>query len=95
LGASRPRGRAFGFGYERVRAVLSAQGSFDDLTADEQAVALVELEEYLEHLPRDRDEAFFAKLRAAGVPIHGATVRRTARQSSAPRVSRKTARRRA
>lgn len=63
--------RAPGFGYERIRAVLSARASFDDLTADEQDVALGELEAHLEDLPRDRDAAFFASLRAAGVPIHG------------------------
>ncbi|MEA2626859.1 MAG: hypothetical protein QOD06_2904 [Candidatus Binatota bacterium] len=63
--------RAPGFGFERVRAVLSAEASFDDLTADEQAVALAEIEQHLEHLPRDRDEEFFARLRAAGVPVHG------------------------
>jgi hypothetical protein len=63
--------RAPGFGYERIRAVLSARARFDELSADEQAVALGELETYLEDLPRDRDAAFFASLRAAGAPIHG------------------------
>jgi len=63
--------RAPGFGYERIRSVLSAHASFDDLAADEQAVALAELEAYLEALPRDHDAGFFAELRAAGVPIHG------------------------
>lgn len=60
-----------GFGYERIRAVLSAQASFDALSTDEQAVALAELEAHLEELPRDGDAEFFARLRAAGVPIHG------------------------
>lgn len=72
--------RAPGFAYERIRAALSAQIGIDDLTADEQAVALAELEEYLEHLPRQRDAAFFARLRAAGAPIHGETTRRSARR---------------
>ena len=81
--------RAPGFGYERVRAALSAQAGFEDLTADEQAVALSELEEYLEHLPRERDAGFFARLRAAGAPVHGESAPRTSRPS------RKSARRRA
>ena len=63
--------RAAGFDYERVRRVLEAQVSFDELSADEGAVALAQLEDYLENLPRDRDEPFFARLRAAKVPIHG------------------------
>jgi hypothetical protein len=67
--------RAPGFDYERIRAVLSARESFDDLAADEQAVALAELEAYLEDLPREGDAAFFAALRAAGAPIHGETGR--------------------
>jgi hypothetical protein len=65
--------RAPGFGYERIRAVLSAQASFDGLESDEQAVALAELERYLEDLPRHRDAAFFERLRAAGAPLHGET----------------------
>ena len=84
--------RAPGFDYGRVRSALVAQTSFDDLTGDERAIALAELEDYLEDLPRDRDAAFFAKLRAARVPIHGETTPRRARK--APR-ARKTARRRA
>lgn len=84
--------RAPGFAYERVRLVLSAQAEFDALTGDEQAVALGELEEYLENLPSDRDEAFFATLRARGAPIHGDTGARPARKLS-PTRSRKTARR--
>ncbi len=82
--------RAPGFDYGRVRSALAAQTGFDDLTADERAVALAELEDYLEDLPRDRDEPFFAKLRAARVPIHGETAPRRARKL--PR-ARKTARR--
>jgi len=74
--------RAPGFEYERVRAALSAQASFDDLTADEQAVALAELEEYLEHLPREPDADFFARLRAAGAPIHGETTRPSVRKAA-------------
>jgi hypothetical protein len=85
--------RAPGFAYDRIHAALSAQTSLDDLTTDEQAVALAELEDYLEHLPRDRDAPFFAKLRAAGAPVHGvsdddrgrrraATTRRTARKAT-------------
>ena len=85
--------RAPGFAYERVHAALSAQTSPDDLTADEQGVALAELEDYLEHLPRDRDARFFATLRAAGAPVHGvsdndrsrspaSTTRRTARKAT-------------
>ncbi len=63
--------RAPGFDHERIRAVLSARGSFDDLGPDEQLVALGEIEQYLESLPRDREPEFFAALRAAGAPIHG------------------------
>jgi hypothetical protein len=74
--------RAPGFGYERVRAALSAQVSFDDLRADERAAALAELEDYLEHLPCDRDAAFFARLRAAGVVPHGEGARRPTRRAS-------------
>src|ERR1700675_1686613 len=74
--------RAPGFAYERVHAALSAQTSVDDLTADEQGVALAELEDYLEHLPRDRDARFFAKLRAAHAPVHGETTRRSARKAA-------------
>ena len=68
--------RAQGFDYGRVRAVLAAQASFDDLGKDEQAIALADLEDYLEQLPRDRDAAFFARLRAAGAPVHGEVGRR-------------------
>lgn len=67
--------RAPGFDYERIREVLAARASFDDLGADEQAVALAELEGYLENLPRTGDPAFFDELRARGVPIHGDTAR--------------------
>lgn len=74
--------RARGFSYDRIRAALSAQTSLDDLTTDEQAVALAELEDHLENLPRDRDTRFFAKLRAAGAPVHGETKRRSARKAS-------------
>ena len=84
--------RAPGFDYGRVRRALKAEESFDDLRADERAIALVELEEYLENLPREQDAPFFAKLRAARVPIHGETAPRRVRK--APR-SRKTARKRA
>jgi len=70
--------RAPGFSYDRVHAALAARGSIDDLTADEQAVALAALEEHLENLPRDRDAAFFARLRATGAPVHGEAVRRSA-----------------
>jgi hypothetical protein len=73
--------RAPGFDYERVRAALSAQASFDDLRGDEQAVALAELDEYLENLPREGEEEFFARLRAAGVPVHGETGRRSPRKA--------------
>jgi hypothetical protein len=84
--------RSPGFDYGRIRGALQAQASFDDLNADERAVALAELEDYLEDLPRDRDAPFFAKLRAARVPIHGETA--SARARKAPR-ARKSARRRA
>jgi len=78
--------RAPGFAYERIHAALSAQTSLDDLTADEQAVALAELDDYLEHLPRDRDARFFAELRAARAPIHGISEGPRSRQrSSTPR----------
>jgi hypothetical protein len=64
--------RAPGFDYERIRAVLSAQASFDALGADEQTVALAALEAELEQpLPAEREKAFFARLRARGVPIYG------------------------
>jgi ParD-like antitoxin of type II bacterial toxin-antitoxin system len=82
--------RARGFDYDRIRAVLSAQASFDELGPDEQAVALAELDAYLEELPREGDERFFAKLRAAGAPIHG---ERGSREVEAAVASRKRARR--
>ena len=64
--------RSPGFAYERIRAVLSAQASFDALDADEQAVALAALEAELEKPPSpDRERALFARLRASGAPIHG------------------------
>ena len=80
--------RAPGFDYERIRSVLSARASFDDLAADERAVALAELDAYLEDLPREHDAEFFAKLRAAGAPIHGELGREPAR--SAARARRRT-----
>ena len=76
-------------GYERIRSVLSARQSFDDLTADEQAVALAELDAHLEELPRDDDATFFAKLRAAGAPIHGEHGRGSAAKEARPRRSAK------
>ena len=64
--------RAPGFDYERIRAVLSAQASFDGLRADEQSVALAALEAELEKpLPPQREKEFFARLRASGAPIYG------------------------
>lgn len=74
--------RAPGFSYDRVHAALSARTSIDDLTADEHAVALAALEDHLENLPRDRDAAFFARLRAAGAPVHGEIVRRSASKAA-------------
>jgi ParD-like antitoxin of type II bacterial toxin-antitoxin system len=85
--------RAPGFDYERIRSVLSARESFDDLAADEQAVALAELESYLEDLPRGGDASFFAALRAAGAPIHGETGRSA--DTSPVRRRRRVSRRRA
>jgi len=81
--------RSSTFGYERIRSVLSARQSFDDLTADEQAVALAELDAHLEELPRDDDATFFAKLRAAGAPIHGEHGRGSAAKETRPRRSAK------
>lgn len=86
--------RAPGFAYERIHAALSAQTTIDDLTADEQAVALAELDDYLEHLPRDRDARFFAELRAAGVPVHGVSEGGRGREATPRRTARKAARRR-
>lgn len=87
--------RAPGFAYARIHAALSAQTGIDELTPDEQGVALAELEEYLEQLPRDRDAPFFAKLRAAGAPVHGEPTRdRTRRATASRRTARKAARRR-
>ena len=64
--------RAPGFDYERIRAVLSAQASFDGLRADEQSVALAALEAELEKPPPpQREKEFFARLRASGAPIYG------------------------
>ena len=64
--------RAPEFAYERIRAVLSAQASFDALDADEQAVALAALEAELEKPPSaQREKAFFARLRASGAPVYG------------------------
>ena len=65
--------RAPGFAYERIHAALAAAGSIDDLTPDEQGVALAALEDYLEHLPRNRDASFFTKLRAAAFPLEDMT----------------------
>jgi hypothetical protein len=81
--------RSSAFGYERIRSVLSARDSFDDLTADEQAVALAELDAYLEELPREQDAGFFAKLRAAGAPIHGEHGRGSVAKVARPRRSAK------
>ena len=85
--------RARGFDYARVRAVLAAQASFDDLGEDERAVALTDLEDYLEHLPRDRDDAFFAKLRGAGALIHGEAGRRATVKASSRGIRKRTRRR--
>ena len=64
--------RAPGFDYGRIRAVLSAQASFDGLGADEQSVALAALEAELEKPPApQREKEFFARLRASGAPIYG------------------------
>jgi ParD-like antitoxin of type II ParDE toxin-antitoxin system len=87
--------RAPGFDYGRIRSVLSARQSFDDLTADEQAVALAEIEAYLEDLPREGDAAFFAALRAAGAPIHGESGGRAIRTAASARKRRRVTKRRA
>ena len=84
--------RAPGFDYERIREVLAARASFDDLGADEQAVTLAELEGYLENLPRAGDAAFFDELRARRVPIHGDTARAAHPKRARTAAKRRTAR---
>jgi len=78
--------RAAGFDYDRIRAVLAAQASFDDLGADEQTIALAALEAELEQpLAAEREKAFFARLRAAGVPLYGERAAMAAKPRRRPR----------
>lgn len=62
------------FNYERIKAALTAQVAYDDLTSEEQEVYLEEIDELSWAEPDAKEKAFFAQLTGPGLDENGKVI---------------------
>lgn len=62
------------FNYERIKAALTAQVAYDELTSEEQEVYLEEIDELSWAEPDAKEKAYFAQLTGPGLDENGKVI---------------------